>query len=57
MTLMERALRAWPLKAGSLGATSRLKYKYVVAAVFVVGLFMDLLDMTITNVALPTRGL
>jgi EmrB/QacA subfamily drug resistance transporter len=32
----------------------RFEYKYVVAAVFVIGLFMDLLDMTITNVALPT---
>ncbi len=33
---------------------SRLPYKWAVAAVFVFGLFMDLLDMTITNVALPT---
>jgi EmrB/QacA subfamily drug resistance transporter len=33
---------------------SRLEYKYIVAIVFVFGLFMDLLDMTITNVALPT---
>lgn len=32
----------------------RLEYKYIVAIVFVFGLFMDLLDMTITNVALPT---
>ncbi len=31
-------------------------YKYVVAAVFVVAVFMDLLDMTIVNVALPTLG-
>src|SRR3954453_11330129 len=29
-------------------------YKWLVAAVFVVGLFMDLLDTTIVNVALPT---
>lgn len=34
----------------------RLEYKYIVAIVFVFGLFMDLLDMTITNVALPTLG-
>jgi EmrB/QacA subfamily drug resistance transporter len=35
-------------------AMSRLPYKWAVATVFVFGLFMDLLDMTITNVALPT---
>lgn len=34
--------------------TRRFEYKHVVALVFVLGLFMDLLDMTITNVALPT---
>ena len=34
----------------------RLSYKYVVAAVFVAGLFMDILDTTIVNVALPTLG-
>ncbi len=32
---------------------TRLDYKWIVAIVFVFGLFMDLLDMTITNVALP----
>ncbi|MGA7672554.1 MAG: DHA2 family efflux MFS transporter permease subunit [Nitrolancea sp.] len=31
----------------------RLEYKWIVAIVFVFGLFMELLDMTITNVALP----
>ena len=31
-------------------------YKYLVAAAFVCGLFMDLLDTTIVNVALPTLG-
>jgi EmrB/QacA subfamily drug resistance transporter len=31
-------------------------YKWLVAAVFVSGLFMDLLDTTIVNVALPTLG-
>jgi EmrB/QacA subfamily drug resistance transporter len=32
----------------------KLEYKHIVGIVFVFGLFMDLLDMTITNVALPT---
>src|SRR5438067_5859092 len=32
----------------------RIEYQYIVAVRFVFGLFMDLLDMTITNVALPT---
>jgi len=32
----------------------RLEYKWIVGIIFVFGLFMDLLDMTITNVALPT---
>jgi EmrB/QacA subfamily drug resistance transporter len=31
----------------------RLDYKWIVGIVFVFGLFMDLLDMTIVNVALP----
>lgn len=31
-------------------------YKWLVAVVFVSGLFMDLLDTTIVNVALPTLG-
>lgn len=35
----------------------RLEYKWIVGIVFVFGLFMDLLDMTITNVALPTFAL
>ncbi len=34
----------------------RFEYKHIVAVVFILGLFMDLLDMTITNVALPTLG-
>src|SRR3954464_8291798 len=33
-----------------------LDYKWLVAIVFVSGLFMDLLDTTIVNVALPTLG-
>lgn len=32
---------------------SRLDYKWIVGIAFVFGLFMDLLDMTIVNVALP----
>jgi EmrB/QacA subfamily drug resistance transporter len=32
----------------------RMRPEYVVAAVFVVGLFMDIMDATIVNVALPT---
>ena len=32
----------------------KLEYKWIVGIVFVFGLFMDLLDMTIVNVALPT---
>ena len=32
---------------------AKLEYKWIVAIVFVFGLFMELLDMTITNVALP----
>src|SRR3970282_2993862 len=35
---------------------SRLEYKWIVGIVFVFGLFMDLLDMTIVNVALPVLG-
>ncbi len=31
-----------------------IEYKWIVAAIFVFGLFMDLLDTTIVNVALPT---
>src|SRR3972149_8684591 len=33
---------------------SRLEYKWIVGIVFTFGLFMDLVDMTIVNVALPT---
>ena len=34
----------------------KLEYKWIVGIVFVFGLFMDLLDMTITNVAIPAIG-
>jgi EmrB/QacA subfamily drug resistance transporter len=35
---------------------SRIPYKYLVAIAFVCGLFIDILDATIVNVALPTLG-
>ena len=35
---------------------TRVPYEYVVAVVFVTGLFMEILDTTIVNVALPTLG-
>src|SRR5262245_63418143 len=31
-------------------------YRYIVAAIFVVALFLDILDTTIVNVAIPTIG-
>ncbi len=34
----------------------RFPYKWLVALVYVLGLFMSLLDLTITNVALPTMA-
>ncbi|MBN9493033.1 MFS transporter [bacterium] len=30
-----------------------LEYKYLVAAVFIFGMFMDMVDMTVVNVAIP----
>src|SRR5262249_36304650 len=33
-----------------------IEYKYLVAIVFIFGLFMDILDTTVVNVALPTLG-
>jgi EmrB/QacA subfamily drug resistance transporter len=39
-----------------VGRLQALPYKWLVAIVFVIGLFMDLLDTTIVNVALPTIG-
>ncbi|MGE0687071.1 MAG: MDR family MFS transporter [Dehalococcoidia bacterium] len=35
---------------------ARVEYKWLVATAFVFGIFMDLLDITIVNVALPTLG-
>jgi MFS family permease len=34
----------------------QVPYKWLVAVAFVAGLFMDLMDVTIVNVALPTLG-
>jgi EmrB/QacA subfamily drug resistance transporter len=36
--------------------TTRVEYKWIVAAVFVCGMFLDILDTTIVNVALPDLG-
>ncbi len=36
------------------GRASRLGYEYKVGIVFLLGLFMELLDMTVVNVAIPT---
>src|ERR1044072_8689711 len=36
--------------------TTRMDYKWIVATVFVFGMFIDILDTTIVNVALPTLG-
>src|SRR5437016_12536324 len=36
--------------------SERIPYKWIVAAIFVCGLFMDILDTTIVNVALPVLG-
>jgi EmrB/QacA subfamily drug resistance transporter len=37
--------------------TTRVEYKWIVATVFVCGMFIDILDTTIVNVALPDLGL
>src|SRR3954454_12789156 len=36
--------------------TNRIEYKWIVATVFVFGMFIDILDTTIINVALPELG-
>src|SRR5262245_66075631 len=33
---------------------ARLEYKWLVGIVYIMALFMDLLDMSVTNVAIPT---
>ncbi len=42
-----------PIAASAGRLPGRLTYKHVVAVAFVLGLFMDILDTTIVNVALP----
>ncbi|HEV3226123.1 MAG TPA: MDR family MFS transporter [Acidimicrobiales bacterium] len=37
-------------------ATQRVDYKWIVATIFVCGMFIDILDTTIVNVALPDLG-
>jgi EmrB/QacA subfamily drug resistance transporter len=37
-------------------STDRVEYKWIVAVVFVCGMFIDILDTTIVNVALPDLG-
>ena len=49
---MTEAVSAPQPTANFLGRT--VPYKWLVAAAFVLGLFMDILDTTIVNVALPT---
>src|ERR1043166_2025382 len=46
----ESPLNQAPKKLG------RIEYKWIVAAAFVFGIFMDILDTTVINVALPTLG-
>jgi EmrB/QacA subfamily drug resistance transporter len=36
--------------------TERIEYKWIVASIFVCGMFIDILDTTIVNVALPDLG-
>ena len=36
--------------------TARIPYKWLVATAFVMGLFMEILDMTVLNTALPILG-
>src|SRR5206468_10678327 len=40
----------------TIGRLRRLEYKHLVAIVFITGLFLDILDATVVNVALPTLG-
>ena len=47
-------------RASPAGSTAmifrRIEYKWLVAVAFVAGMFMDIMDTTIVNVALPTLG-
>jgi EmrB/QacA subfamily drug resistance transporter len=61
-TRWERARRRSGHETGEMAAvgarrtTGRVGYKWVVAVVFVCGVFIDILDTTIVNVALPKLG-
>lgn len=41
-------------RADRLAARLGIEYKWIVAVVFVLGLFIDIMDTTIVNVAIPT---
>lgn len=43
-----------PHRADRLAARLGIEYKWIVAVVFVLGLFIDIMDTTIVNVAIPT---
>src|ERR1700738_359030 len=45
----------WRSPGGGMGGLG-VPYKWLAAIAFVAGLFMDLMDVTIVNVALPTLG-
>ena len=40
----------------SIGRLRHLEYKWLVAIVFISGLFLDMVDMTVVNVAIPQLG-
>src|SRR5436853_3412933 len=44
------------MTTGTARRTSAIDYKWIVAIVFVCGMFIDILDTTIVNVALPDLG-
>ena len=44
------------MRRQTIGRLRSLDYKYLVAIVFITGLFLDILDATVVNVALPTLG-
>lgn len=47
---------AEPLDDRVLVFGRRYQYKYIVAVVYITALFLDILDLTIVNVAIPTLG-
>jgi EmrB/QacA subfamily drug resistance transporter len=52
----DRAPAGPPAASTARRSTARVEYKWIVAAVFVCGMFLDILDTTIVNVALPDLG-